>query len=287
MATGSQYPAFEQLDLFAGSGVAAPAEAEPMNWAPLDPAKLSDAELIAVLPRARQVEAPGLAAEAARRRLADAVPALEALCRRFAGFGLDREVTEQVAALRSLAVLGGQLATQAVTRLIVAGAVRGPGMRAAMETAAELACRLPPDRVAESLRSDDPRIREAACRCARGGTEVISGLVDLLSDLHGSVMQAAALALGRLGRREGHAVLVDLLRTAPSKEVIGALAGIADDDDWVRLGQTAIRVPDLATVVFDVLEESEEPRALAAAEGVRRRLPVPEADVSVTAKRNP
>jgi hypothetical protein len=90
-------------------------------------------------------------------------------------------------------------------------------------------------------------------------------------DLRGSVMQAAALALGRLVRREAHAVLVETLRTAPSKEVVGALAAIADDDDWVRLGQTAVRVPDLAAVVLEVLQESEEPRALAVAEGVSRR----------------
>ena len=269
MATWMPESAFEQLDLFSGSGVGAPAKTESIDWAPLDPARLPDAELIAVLPRARQLEAPGLAAEAARRRLADAVPALEALCRRFAGFGLDREVTEQVAALRGLASLNGG---EAVTRLIVAGTVRGPGMRVALEAAAELGCRLPPDRIAESLRSDDPKVREAACRCARGGAEVISGLVDLLTDLHASVMQAAALALGRLGRREGRAVLIELLRTAPSKEVVGALAGIAEDDDWVRVGQTALRVPELAAVVLEVLEESEEPRAMAVAEGVRRRL---------------
>jgi hypothetical protein len=269
MATGSHYPAFEQLDLFTGSRVAAPSEAAPTDCAPIDPERLSDAELIAVLPRARQVEAPGLAAEAARRRLADAVPALEALCRRFAGFGLDREVTEQVAALRGLASLNGG---EAVTRLIVAGAVRGPGLRVAMETAAALGCRLPPHRVAESLRNDDPRTREAACHCARGGAEVVSGLVDLLTDLHGSVMQAAALALGRLGRREAHAVLVDLLRTGPSKEVVGALAGIADDDDWVRLAQAAIRVPQLAAVILEALEDSEQPRAMAVAEGLRRHL---------------
>jgi hypothetical protein len=271
MATGLHESAFEQLDLFAGAGVSTPAEPESMDWAPLDPARLSDAELIAVLPRARQVEAPGLAAETVRRRLADAVPALEALCRRFAGFGLDREVTEQVASLRSLAAVGGQPAAGAVTRLIVGGAVSGPGMRVALEAAATLGCRLPAERVAACLRDDDPRVREAACRCARGGAQVVAGLVELLTDLHGPVVHTAALALGRLGRREGHAVLVGLVHTAPSKEVVGALAGIAEDDDWVRLGQTALRVPELAEVVLEVLEESEEPRALAVAEGVRRR----------------
>jgi hypothetical protein len=260
----------EQFDLFSGAGVApASSEAGSMDWAPLDPARLSDAELIAVLPRARQNEAHGLAAEAARRELPGAVPALEALCRRFSGFGLDRAVTEQVAALRGLAALGG---AEAVGRLIVTGAVRGPGIAVALQAAAKLGCRLPPERVAACLRDDDPGVRAAACRCARGGAEVIAALVDLLLDLHVSVTDAAALALGRLGRVEGRAVLLGLLRTAPSAEVIGALAGIAEDDDWVRLGQTALRVPELAGVVLEVLEESEEARAIVVAEGVRRRL---------------
>jgi hypothetical protein len=269
MATGLHDSAFEQLDLFSGAGVARPeAEAGSMDWAPLDPARLSDAELIAVLPRARQVEAPALTREAARRGLPDAIPALEALCRRFAGFGLDREVTEQVAALRGLATLGGG---EAVTRLIVSAAVRGPGVRVALEAASGLACRLPPDRVAAFLRDDDLGVREAACRCARGGAEVIAALIELLSDLHVSVAQAAALALGRLGRREGSFVLTRMLGTAPSEEVVRALAGIAGEDDWVRLGQTAVRVPELAGVVLEVLEESEEARAVAVADGMRRR----------------
>lgn len=272
MTTGLHESAYEQLDLFAGSGVMASATTDALDWAPLNAARLSDAELIAALPRARQTEAPALTGEAARRRLMDAVPALEALCRRFAGFGLDREVTEQTAALRSLAALGGRPAAEAVTRLIVTGAVGGPGMRVALEAAAELGCRLPPDRVAAALLSDDRKVREAACRCARGGAAVISGLIDLLTDLHGRVVQAAALALGRLGRREGHTVLVELLRSVPSKDVIGALAGIAENDDWVRLGQTAMRVPDLAGDILEALEESDDQRAMAVAQGVRRRL---------------
>jgi hypothetical protein len=40
----------------------------------------------------------------------------------------------------------------------------------------------------------------------------------------------------------------------------------------VRLSQTAVRVPGLTRVVLEVAEESDEARAAAVAEGVRRRL---------------
>jgi hypothetical protein len=262
-----------QLDLFSGADVPLPAPNPPsLAWVPADPGRLSDADLVAALPGASQREAPGLAEAAARRRLMEAVPALEALCRRFAGFGQDREVTEQVAALSALASLGGGAAREAVERLIVAGSVRGPGLRVALGAAGVLGCRLPSDRVAAFLRNDDPAVREAACRCALGGTEVIAALVDLLRDLHPGVTRAAALALGRLGRREASSVLTRLLLTAPSEEVVRAVAGIVEEDDWVRLGQTAMRVPALAGVVLDVLEESEGTRAAAVARGLRRRL---------------
>ena len=115
-------------------------------------------------------------------------------------------------------------------------------------------------------------MREAACQCARGGAEVVAALIDLLTDLHESVTRAAAVALGRLGRREAAAVLVRMLRTAPSTEVVGALAAIAEEDDWVRLGQTARQRPELAPVVLEMLEDSGAPRALAVANGLRRLL---------------
>ena len=154
-----------------------------------------------------------------------------------------------------------------MTQVIVAGWVCGPGMRVALEAAATLGCRLPPERVAAYLRDNNPAVREAACRCVRGGAEVIAALLDLFTDLHLGVAHAAALALGRLGRREACAVLAWLLRTTPSEDVVRAVAGVAEDNKWVRLGQTAVKVPELATVVLGVLEESEAPRAIAVAEG--------------------
>ncbi len=86
-----------------------------------------------------------LAEEAGRRRLVAAVPALEALCRRFKGFGLLHTVPEQIAALQGLVAIGGAEAAATVLRFVIDGVVLGPGLSAAIAAAATLQCRLPPD----------------------------------------------------------------------------------------------------------------------------------------------
>ena len=268
-----------QLDLFSGAG-AVPGPAPGPVPGPVpgprpragDPRRLSDVALIQAIPGAGQSDAPGLAREAARRRLAAAVPALESLCRGFAGFGLDREIAEQAAALGALAEICGQPAAESVTRLIVSRAVAGPGLARALASATALGCVLPPERIAAWLRDDDPAIRAAACRCARPHAAVIAALLDCLSDLHPPVAEAAALALGRLGRREAAGILLRLLAAEPAPAVIASLAPVADDDACVRLGQTARTHPDLAPTVLAALEESEAPRAPVVAAGVRRAL---------------
>src|SRR5207245_1765213 len=108
-----------------------------------------------------------------RRRLAAAVPALAALCRRFTGFGAERAVPEQDAALDGLAMIGGQDAAQAVAALIARGIVQGPSLRAAVRAAAQLRSALSADAVCSLLRHAEPGIRADACRCARPLPEVI------------------------------------------------------------------------------------------------------------------
>jgi hypothetical protein len=94
----------EQLDLFTSGPTAAgiPVRAE----VPPAAETLSDEALIAALPDADLAGTQALTAEAGRRRLAAAVPALEALCGRLTGFGSVRVVPEQVAAIQGRARLG-------------------------------------------------------------------------------------------------------------------------------------------------------------------------------------
>jgi hypothetical protein len=114
-----------QLDLFAGAGnhsdhTAAPRVDRPHLVAP----ELDDDALIAAIPQASLRDCRNLAAEAGRRRLVGAIAALEALCRRFKGFGREHAVPEQTAALGALAEIGGSEAARAVRRIIVEGIVQ-------------------------------------------------------------------------------------------------------------------------------------------------------------------
>ena len=71
--------------------------------APVGPAEMDDQALIAALAQSRLADSVQIASEAGCRRLSAAVPALAELCLRLAGFGMDRLVPEQVAALEALA----------------------------------------------------------------------------------------------------------------------------------------------------------------------------------------
>ena len=66
---------------------------------------LSDGELIAMLPQAGSSNVVDLSAEVVSRSLAEAVPALQALWRRFSGFGVKVPYPERRAALSTLARL--------------------------------------------------------------------------------------------------------------------------------------------------------------------------------------
>jgi len=260
----------EQLDLFSGSGkpVDRPPpsgeERPPVLWTAIGDDALIDAILEVGL-----VEAPALIAEAGRRRLARATPALEALCRRFAGFGIEKVVPEQWAAFEALARIDGVDAARAVARLIAGRVVQGPTLKIAVDAAARLGAQLPPEIVLELLRHEDPQIRADACRCARRWPPAIALLIDLLDDLQPNVVVAAACALGRLGRAEARAVLARLLRDQPSPEIIESIVAVADEDCIVLLGRVGRRAPELADALLDALEAIDHPHARTVAAAIR------------------
>lgn len=268
-----------QGDLFSGSGFPPPGSAEAGEEIPAAALEaLDDDCLSAVLSGAGLAASLAIVAEIERRKSAAAIPALERLCRRFAGFGRDRIVPEQVAALRALVGIGGKEAREAVARLIAAAAVEGPGLTTAVEAAADLGSSLPAEHVVSLLRRDDPALRAAACRCLGRGSlsECVATLGDLLGDLHGGVRAAAACALGRMGRWEGRDVLLALLHRDPSAEVIDAIAQIANEDVIVALGRLARDGGARYATVIAALDDIDHPRATQLAAALRAAAPARE-----------
>jgi HEAT repeat protein len=266
--------AVEQLDLFSASAGPPERDVPARTIGPIIACDtLDDDSLLAAIPNAGIRESVALVTEAGRRRLAAAIPVLEGLCRRFAGFGADRIVPEQAAALDALVMIGGSDAAQTLVRLIAKRIVQGPCLQQAVAAAARVGAKFPVDTVVELLRHDDPQIRAAACRCTRAWPEAVSLLRDLLDDLHAEVRQAAACALGRMGRTEVRALLVRYLRQEPSVELVDAIAPIADDECVVLLGRVARAEPRLSEAALDALFSIGHPRAeqIAAAVGGSRR----------------
>jgi HEAT repeat protein len=260
----------QQLDLFSSAGIRAEwSLPQSVERRPAAAAAFDDQALIAAIPEANLADSVALAAEAGRRRLPAAVPNLEALCRRFSGFGLDRMVPEQAAALDALGMIGGRAAAQAISRLIVRAAVQGPALTLAARTAARLGATLPVEVVQLLLRHADPDVRATACGCAGRHPQLIAAMIDLLDDLNRNVARSAACALGHMGRIEARPVLARLLREEPSPDVIDAAAAVADEECMVALGRIARSEPALSDAALNALEGIDDPRADAIAKAIR------------------
>jgi hypothetical protein len=236
----------------------------------VDSGALDDEALVEAIRWASLRDCGALVAEVVRRRFVPAIPALEALCRRFKGFGLACEIREQVVALEGLVAIGGIGAREAVARIVVGQVVQGPGLRHAVEAAVRLGVSLPNGTALLLLQHAWPEVRAGACRCVRRSPEVIAVLVELLGDLNGAVATEAACALGRMGRVESRGALARLLREKPTIGVIGAVCEVADEECLVHLGRIARGATDLAEAALAALDSIEEPRAAEIAAAARR-----------------
>ena len=252
-----------QLDLFSQtSGSAERCPSDEVAQPVIAVEAIEDDDLLAGLPHSGISDSVALAAEAGRRRLTAAIPALEALCRRFSGFGADRIVPEQAAAIDALAEIAGSGAAQALARLVGRRTVQGPCLRRAVGAAARLGAKLPAGTVMELLRHDDPTIRADACRFAQPSPEMVAQLRELLDDVQRPVRMAAAGAIGLMGRNEVRPLLTRYLREAPSAQIIDAIVPVADEECIVLLGRVARTMPDLSAAALDALDAIDHPRAL-------------------------
>jgi HEAT repeat protein len=258
------------LDLFADRGAAMERDLSDRAYHALLPAEIDDESLVAAIPESTLGESRKLVAEAGRRRLATAVPALAALCRSFTGFGTRRIIPEQTAAIEALTTIGGREAAHAMSEMIERAVVQGPGLQLAVSAAARLGSVLSLGALCQLLRHAEPRIRADACRCARPSPELIMLLIDLLDDLDQEVATSAACALGRMGRVEARGRLKTLLRDDPSEEVIESISPIADEECAVLLGRIARSGSVLADAALASLENIDHARAVAIVAAIRR-----------------
>ncbi|MXY40639.1 MAG: HEAT repeat domain-containing protein [Rhodospirillaceae bacterium] len=271
MTRRGRQPEAEQFDLFTGGGTVEPAAA-PAD-APLCPETLSDEDVLGRIPNARIADVRVLCRFAVERGLGDrAVPALEALWRRFRGFGHDRPLPEQTAVIETLAKLETAGARQLLAEIATAHDLPPPLLPAALSAALSASLRLPVHVLRSLLAHADPRIRELAARLSGFGQPDIGALAACLGDTQPAVQRAAAIVLGQFGHAAAKAILLSELRRAPTGDIVEALSAIADDDIIVHLGRCAAAHPALAGRIAAELEGMETALSLKVARRIRDEL---------------
>ena len=252
-----------QPDLFDERGLtdADRVETPPVPDTTLVPAGLADEALIAMLPQASMLAAEGLCSEVATRGLVGAVPALEQLWRRFAGFGIGTPLMEQRAVLNALARLDCAAARTALRKIVLSKGLPASLLPAALGAAAEAALSLPAGFIGPLLEHQDAEVRAAAFALAPRAGVPVELLRDGLGDPSAAVRRLAAIAMGNAGDAEATAPLAAELARNPSAAVVEALASIEDEDAIVHLGRCAERRPALAETVIDALRDMDSPKA--------------------------
>ena len=252
-----------QLDLFAERGrVMARRVPEPMASPAAAPVEtLSDDDLLESIQKAGPSNIEAVCSEIVSRSLEAAVPALEALWRRFAGFGVEKPLREQLAVLDTLARLGGTNARSTLSRIVLSKGLSASLLPAASQASAAAGLALPAAFVGPLLDHEDAAVRGAAFVLAAGTDVPADRLREGLFDRSAANRRAAAVALGLRGDTSARRPLYDELARYPSTEVIEAITAVWDDDAIVHLGRCARRHPRLAGAVVDALHDIASPRA--------------------------
>ena len=254
----SQPDLFDERGLIdAGCDTASAAPEAP----PPDAAGLSDAALIALLPQATLSNVEALCSEVVSRGLVAAVPALERLWRRFAGFGMRVPLVEQRAVLGALPRLESPRACSALRGIVLSEGLPASLLPLAMRAAAEAALSLPAGFVGPLLQHEHATVRAASYALAPRAGVPVELLHEGPSDPSPPVRRLAAIALGIAGDTAAVAPLVAEFVREPSAEVIEALTMIGDEDAIVHLGRCAGNHPKLAGTVLDALRDMDSARA--------------------------
>ncbi|MYA89558.1 MAG: hypothetical protein F4X97_14100 [Boseongicola sp. SB0662_bin_57] len=226
---------------------------------------LDDQEIVARIPSANVAQVQALCDQVLERGIGDdAVPALEALWKRFFGFGINGPLREQRCALNALAKVGTPLSRQALARIIDAPDLIDALLPLALECATEANLALSGQSVTCWLGDSRPAVRECAFVLARNCAPPVPKheLEIGLLDPDGSVRRACLTTMGQFGHERAKPGLLEELKKNPTSEVVTALAGIVDDDIITRLGRCAMKRGRLREQIIEELECSGEPKAL-------------------------
>ena len=260
----------DQLDLFAERGAVTVPVRHTQNPLPSNPEtsveRLTDDELLERTPNAGPSDVYAICTEIVSRSLEGAVPALEALWQRFAGFGIKKPLAEQLAVVDTLARLGGVDACSALRQMVLSRALPASLLPVALQAAAQAGLALPAEFVGSFLTHGDAAVREAAFALTAKSNVAADRLREGLLDPSAANRRLATIALGRRGDPSVRQPLYDELAQLPSPEVIEAITAVWDEDAIVHLGRCARRHPRLAGAVLDALREIGTPRAEAVAQ---------------------
>jgi len=253
-----------QGDLFDEHGpvVTHPQPKDPAPPTP-PPASLSDDDLAARIRTAGPSDVEELCREAIKRSLSAAVPALEALWRRFHGYGIRKALPEQRAVLETLARLKTSESRAALCRIVRPRALPDSLLPFALPAAVDAGLALPNTFVHGFLEHDDPAVRGGAFALAPAARVPTDRLRIGLSDEVASIQVTVAVALAHRGDAAGKDILLAELARAPSNRIIDALGVIGDGDGdvIVPLGRCAKRHAAFAPRIIAILREMEDPKA--------------------------
>lgn len=257
-------PAHRQPDLFDERGSL---DAGGVREIPTDrdtgraASRLTDGELVAMLPNADLLNVEALCAEVVSRSLHEAVPALESLWRRFVGFGIEAPFVEQRAVLSTLGRIDGPAARAALKGIVLSKALPASLLPLALRAAVQVGLALPTAFVAPLLSHPDVAVKEPAFALAAKAGVGGDRLRDGLTDTSPSVRRLAAIAMGAQGSAEARNDLIAELARNPSIDVMESLAAIGDDDAIVHLGRCAERHPAFAGTIVGMLRDMESAKA--------------------------
>ena len=193
------------------------------------------------------------------------MPALKALWRRFAGFGIEKPLREQLAVVDTLARLKGTAANSALRRIAASRTLPASLAPAVLRASVLAGLVLPAHFVGSFLDNEDDSVREAAFALAARCNVAAERLRAGLNDRSPKNRRLAAIALGLSGDVAARQPLYQELARLPSAEIIEAIIEVCVDDAIVHLGRCARSHPRFTRPILNALREIGSPRAQAVA----------------------